>query len=298
MSSVRTRRVLITGASGFLGNHLSRAAPHSFEVIAQHHAHGIGVCNRVWRMWHTDLRAVTPEQVVALAPDTIVHAAACTVLDVCEADPDRAYQVNVRATEQIARAAGVLGAHLIFISTDMVFDGQQGGYREDDPPHPINVYGQSKWEAEKIIQRLVPKALILRVALLYGKSLGGRISFTEHMLECLRSGQLVRLFSDEFRTPVLVDEVAALVWQCASGRQSGLYHIAGPERLSRLTMGLQLARLAGLSPSTIQETTHARETLKVRRPADLSLNIERAVRELNFRPCSFQEGLRRSFELP
>ena len=142
--------------------------------------------------------------------------------------------------EECARS----GTRLVFISTDLVFNGERGGYREEDEPAPLSVYGRSKRDAEAIV-RASPNSVVVRLSLLYGPSLNGCPSFFDEQTVALRTGRNVTLFTDEWRTPLDLPTAARALAALAAADATGLLHIGGPERLSRYEMGLRLASSLG-----------------------------------------------------
>jgi dTDP-4-dehydrorhamnose reductase len=165
-------KILITGASGFLGGYLARAAQGKGELIGTYWEHQVTIPGiDLYRMDLTDLVAMA-QFVRKVQPQIIIHSAALANLDTCETQKDLAWRSNVDAARMMAAVARELGSRLIHISTDMVFDGKKGNYGEDDKPEPISYYGYSKRTARDVLHTY-PEALVVRVALLYGFPLGG-----------------------------------------------------------------------------------------------------------------------------
>src|SRR5205814_2945457 len=141
-------------------------------------------------------------------PDAVVHAAALADADRCEAEPDLAQRANVEATADLARICRARGARLIAISTDLVLTGQRPWAREDDAAHPRLVYGRTKLEGEQAVLAEAPEAAVVRVALVVGRGFGPRSTASEGVAWALAAGRRLRLFTDQFRTPVDADSVA------------------------------------------------------------------------------------------
>ena len=204
-------------------------------------------------------------------PQVIVHAAAVSSPAAALKDPALTQAVNVRATSILAGWAWYRSVRMIFCSTDMVFDGRHGGYTETDEPSPVSIYGKSKLEAELAVADL-PRGMAVRLSLLYGPGLHGRITFFDQMAAALRSRQRLRLFEDEWRTPLsLADAAAGLIAACDSSA-TGIYHLGGPERMSRLEMGRRLAAAMGVSDRGIEPVSRLNMAGQEERPADLSLD--------------------------
>ncbi len=272
-------RVIVTGSGGNLGTHLMRQAIAGWEIHGTWHRR-----EPSWPLGHqVDLAA--PGAMAALCqkvrPELIVHTA------FSQQDMDRNI---VQATEQVASAARDQGAALIHMSTDMVFDGNSGPYSEADEPRPIFPYGQAKAAAERIVRELLPGAAIVRASLIIGLEPLNHSS--AWLIDALRKGARAMLFVDEVRTPIAADDLAAMLWEIAalpSARQGGVWHLAGPESLSRFALGLLLARHFGLDPSLLQPVLN--RELAEPRPRDLRINTRRADAELRHRPRSVSEVL-------
>ena len=182
-------KILITGGSGLLGSNLSKAATSKFEVFAVYHSNE--VTGRDIKFLQADLTDNGDlEKLEKIRPDAIVHCAALTDVDFCEKHPAEAYRQNCLASAHIAKIAQDVDASFIHISTDMVFDGQDGNYSEEAPPNPINHYGKSKLLAEQNVQSICPSACIIRTNI-YGWNKRDKYSLAEWMLNKLsRSEEL------------------------------------------------------------------------------------------------------------
>lgn len=219
-------------------------------------------------------------QVQQRRPRAVIHLAAMSQVAQVRASPIEAHEVNVDATAELAAAAAEVGARFVFASTDMVFDGTSAPYTEEASPAPLSEYGRSKLRAESHVLRY-PTAVVARLPLLFGVAPAARKpAFFEQLARRLLSpghGARARLFSDEFRTPLLYeDAAAALVRLAQPDGPSGVVHVPGPERLSRAAMGLALAQALQIAPEfdVIQSAT-AVGAAEEPRPADLSLSGER-----------------------
>jgi dTDP-4-dehydrorhamnose reductase len=216
--------------------------------------------------------------VARFRPTHIVHAGALTAVGDCCADPSRAAQVNTVATGVLADAAAAIGARLVFASTDMVFAGDAAPYCESDPPRPLSVYGRSKAAAEQLVAEH-PNALVVRIPLMIGLPCTRRPATFASQLAALRAGEPLRLFTDEFRTPVCsADAARALLGLARSGR-TGLLHLPGPERLSRFEIIARCAALLGIAHPNLVPIARHEIAAPEPRPADLSLAGEPLGRE-------------------
>jgi dTDP-4-dehydrorhamnose reductase len=259
--------MLITGGSGYLGHWVAQLARERWEVTACYGSNPGALEAVGWRRLDVrDARAVT-SLVTEVDPDVIVHTAA--------RNPGQGNDfetVNVTGTANVAAAAGAIGARLVHISTDMVFDGQQGNYGEDDAVHPLTDYGRSKAAAERAVADSGAAAAIVRTSLIYGwRPTLARAA--RWMIDALERGETVRLWSDEMRCPIWVESLAAAIVELAAGDYTGVLHVAGSEKMSRYDFGSALLRFLEIeSRDVVAEPVPPGEL----RPRDCSLDISRA----------------------
>ncbi|MCX6353638.1 MAG: dTDP-4-dehydrorhamnose reductase [Candidatus Aureabacteria bacterium] len=287
------RRILITGASGFLGWNLARALSAGNEVWGTYHEHSIRI--EGCRLEKADVSSehdVTTLMEKA-SPEVVLHAAARIDVDLCEREREKASRVNTEGTQRIARLAAETGSRLIYFSTDMVFDGEKGMYTEEDAPRPINHYGETKLEGERGALAALPGAVIARLALMYGRGEGGYGSFLAWMLQRLKMGESVPLFVDQFRTPLYVGDVCLAVKKIIEDIHiKGIYHFAGPERVSRYEFGIRLAEMHEFSKRLLQPVRMRDLERLMPRPCDTSLDNRKAECEIGMRFNGIWEGLR------
>ncbi len=273
-------RVLLTGGSGRLGPYLVRELRRSPVVLQVWDGPTASVPSSPGAVPVdlADPAAVVRAWQVA-RPTVVIHAAALATVDVCLKDPARAEAINVTATRHLARLALHMGAHLAITSTDMVFDGTRAPYAVDAAPQPLSAYGGSKAAGERAALETGPFSVI-RLALLYGPRLGTRPSFFDTQLAALRSGgPRMGLFTDEWRTPIDYATAARGVIDLASLRATGIWHVGGPERLSRWELGSRLADHLGIDHPPFDPVSRLSIPAPEPRPADLSLDSH-AWREL------------------
>jgi dTDP-4-dehydrorhamnose reductase len=257
-------RILLTGASGFLGHHLA----------AELRARGLDWVGAGRREADLPLHLGDPASLDALdevRAAHVLHAAALASLAACEDDPQRAFAVNADATRGLAERCG---GQILFVSTDLVFGGDRAPYHADDPPAPRSVYGRSKAVGESAVREA--GGLVVRVPLLFGPSFDGLRGATD-MLRSAR-GRLP-LYTNEFRTPLhVVDAARTLVDLLLEGPGAGVLHLAGPERVSRYELGRRFLAAGGETRASLEAAT----CTDPRRPRDVSLVPDRpAVRSLD-----------------
>ena len=276
----------ITGAGGLIGSHLVRAAAQyapEWSVVPITRGK-VDLCDdsAVARLFATE------------RPQLIIHCAAISRVGDCETNPELAEAVNVRATRHLCE----LGAEipLVFLSTDLVFDGLKGGYVEADPVNPINVYAESKVRAEESVLKN-PRHVVVRTSLNAGVSPTGNRSFTEDMRRAWERGQTLSLFKDEFRNPIHASVTARAVWELVKLNQPGLYHLAGAERLSRWEVG-QLVATRWPHAQARMNAGSLRDYQGPRRSPDTSLNCAKLQSLLSFPLPGLREWLEQNLPEP
>ena len=283
--------LLLTGGTGLIGCYLRERSFDDYRTRVVVHRHHPGPLRRGDRVIRQDLTAAGgPERVVeASDPEVVVHCAAMAALGACESDPDRARHMNVEVTRQLARAASERGAYFVLFSTDQVFDGESAPYTEADPTAPVSEYGRTKEAAEQVAQENCPDALILRCALVLGRAPPG----AGGALDMLRPGSApteVSLFEDEWRTPITAPCIARCMEGILRDRPSGLLHLAGPDRLDRLTLGRRVVEAFGFDGVTL--VPGSRKAMAYPRPADVSLDTTRLQATSLPQPRPLAEALR------
>jgi dTDP-4-dehydrorhamnose reductase len=272
-------RVWVTGAAGLIGRYLVQAAP---LLAPGWQVRGLTRVELELTDFDAVGRAFQEER-----PALVIHCAAMSRSPSCQADPARARLVNVETTRVLAD----LSAHsrLVFFSTDLVFDGKRGHYREEAAPNPTGVYAETKLEAEQAVLRH-GHHLVIRTSLNGGTSGSGDRSFNEELRRAWRAGRTLRLFTDEFRSPIHASVTARAVWELALAGATGLYHVAGSQRLSRYEIGQRVAaRCPELKPGI--EAASLTEYSGAPRPPDTSLDCAKAQQRLTFRLPGLSEWL-------
>jgi dTDP-4-dehydrorhamnose reductase len=266
-------RVIVTGASGQLGGYLLR------ELAGQAVMAWSG--SRTGELFGATLLPVDlvdRDSVVAAfraaRPDVVIHAGALANVSNCFRDPKRARNVNTFGTQLLAELAEEARCRLIYVSTDLVFDGKRGGYREEDTPSPISEYGRTKADGERAVLA-IPRGLVVRVSLLFGPTVVGRPTFFDEQVERARNDKPISLFSDEWRTPLSLKVAARALVALASTDVTGILHLGGPERMSRLEMGQRLSEYLGVSAAWIRATRCEEASTEEPRPRDVSLDSSR-----------------------
>ena len=290
MSSHAQPRLLVTGASGFLGWNVATFPQHDWEIVGLTGRHTVtlpGVRTVAGDL--TDFAAIKA-CLAELRPQAVLHLAALADPNLCQTRPDESYRVNVAASVNLAGLCADAGIPCVFTSTDLVFDGRQAPYAESASPAPVSLYGEHKLLAEQEMRLRHPQLIVCRVPLMYGNPGPVARSFLQPLAAALREGREVRLFTDEFRTPVCArDAAAGLV--LALRERVPLLHLGGPLRVSRFEFGALLAYCIGADRRLLVASRQADVTMPAPRPPDVSLDSTRAF-ALGYRPAAVAGALR------
>jgi dTDP-4-dehydrorhamnose reductase len=268
---------LVTGAGGQLGSEFARLLALRGDCLAFGHD----------RLDVTDGESVD-RLLTTHRPELVIHCAAWTDVDGCERDPDRAYRTNAEGTRLVAQAAARIGAKLVYISTDFVFDGSKPQpYNEDDAPNPINVYGASKLAGEEHVRRLCAKHYIVRTAWLFGPSAN---NFVGRIIKAAIERRELRVADDQVGSPTSVCDLAARVVQMIGRAPFGIYHVTNGGFASRYRWACEITGLAGLDVR-VTPIAASEWPAPARRPANSRLD-NKALREAGFPPMRpYQEAL-------
>lgn len=276
------RRILLTGASGLLGQRVFPA----LRALGEVHAPSLDEFDL--------LRPDTVEMAFEAArPDLVVHLAADTRVDHCEEHPEETFLVNAEGTERIARACRSLGARLVLMSTDYVFDGKHAvPYRENEPTGALNIYGRSKEQAERAVLSIANDRLVVRSASLFGR--GGH-HFVAGVLEQARRGGPLRIVNDQLQSPTFVGHLAPALVRAVGSDQQGILHLSGRGGCTWFEFGRTILSRAGLSVACdpVSSTELKRPAV---RPAYSVLDTSLAEEVLDIRMPAWQEGLEAYFE--
>jgi len=230
------------------------------------------------------------ESIVTVAPNVVVHAAAETNVDRCETQRDVARRINVEGTANIAQACVRVRAKLIFVSTDYVFDGNKGNYAETDEPNPINFYGLTKLEAERILASISSGFLLVRTSVLYGCH-PTKLNFATWILKGLRERQTMKVVDDHINSPTFAGNLADAIHRAIELRSQGTLHIAGSQRISRFDFARRIATQFDLDESLLLPVKMKDLDWIARRPRDSSLNVGKAKKELGMELFGVGRGL-------
>ena len=285
-------KLFITGISGLLGLNLALQGKETFSVSGAFHNHPVASDGmESVRLNITSIREAE-EVFHTICPDVIVHTAAATNLEECESNPSLAHRLNIEVTHNVATIAASLDAKLVHISTDQLFDGTQPWRTETDEVSPQNAYAKTKLLAEQVVLDNCPSALIIRTNF-FGWGTSVRPSFSDWILQGLKRRLDLTMFSDVFFTPILINHLVDLIFDLIRRDATGLFHVAGGDRLTKHAFALQLADCFGYSSDCIRPISIGDFPFKAQRPRELSLSSRKVESQLQVRMPTIAQGLDR-----
>jgi len=296
-------KILITGANGMLGSTLTeQLLKTNHQILAT--GKGISRCknlifNEISSYATLDiLNSNDIEDTVAkFQPDAIIHAAAMTQVDECEQDKELCSQINTVAPKKLIASAQKCGASFYYISTDFVFSGENGPYKETDKTGPINFYGESKLQTEEALKASNLRWCIIRTVLLYGKTDHiNRSNFIYWVRDNLQALKPIKVVNDQIRTPTFIPDLAAGIIKAVELQARGIYHISGNDTLTPYEMAIQVADHLHLNKQLITPVDASTFTQVGRRPQKTGFYINKAIQDLGYQPTEFNKALKSIFE--
>ena len=284
------KRLLVTGASGFLGWNICHEAIKEWQVFGTVLTHPVqrdGITTVQVDL--TDFRALK-KMFHNVRPDAVIHTAAATSPEYCQNNKIETQEINARTPVHIAGLCADKNIPFVFTSSDLVFDGLHAPYREEDPVSPVNYYGEQKASAEEGVVKTYPAAAVCRMPLMFGDPGPAASNFYQAMIDALRQGKELKLFVDEFRTPVSGKTAARGIF-IAMDKVHGRIHLGGNERISRYNFGLLLMDTLGIHEASLIRCLQKDVIMAAARAPDVSLDSAKAF-ALGFRPPALREELR------
>ncbi|MFD3000215.1 SDR family oxidoreductase [Pontibacter toksunensis] len=291
------KKILITGSNGLLGQKLAELLlpRQNVELLATSRGE-----NKLAEVLPTlpfrSMDVTKPEEVERVVsefrPTHIIHTAAMTNVDQCESDHDGALLLNRDAVQYLVDACEKYNVHLVHVSTDFIFDGNNGPYDEEAEASPVNFYGESKLQAEQIVKQAKCKWAILRTVLVYGIAHEyGRSNIVLWVRDSLKAGKVIKVVTDQFRTPTLAEDLAMGCWLAVEKDAEGIFNISGSELLTPYDMAMQVAEFFALDKSLIDKADGSTFSQPAKRPARTGFIIRKAENLLGYRPHSFLQGI-------
>ena len=290
------KKVLITGANGLLGQKLVflLAKKENIQLLATSR----GECrfsipkNVSYHNLDVTIAVDCKNLIEEFQPGVLIHAAAMTQVDACETDRELCDSINVTGVNNLIQAISDYQTHFIHISTDFIYEGDEEEYFEDSKVNPLSYYGESKWKSEQLFEKVKFPYSILRTVLVYGvlEDLS-RSNIVLWVKGALEKGQEINIVEDQYRCPTLAEDLALACLQVLEKKATGVFHISGKDFISILELIFQIADYWNLDKSLINPIVTSSLNQPAKRPAKTKLNINKAVKKINYQPKSFLEGL-------
>ena len=284
-------KLLITGASGFLGWNICQVATKNWQVYGTYFSHHLTISgvnlSKIDLTKVQDLKRLFKE----IKPDAVIHTAAASQPNFCQTHPQESQEINVTVSGNIAELCAAAEIPCVFTSTDLVFNGLNAPYKETDPVSPVSIYGEQKVMAENEMLTRYPQTAVCRMPLMFGN--GGPVaqSFIQPMLQKLKAGEELSLFIDEFRTPVSGKTAALGLLLAVQKNFQGIIHLGGKERISRYDFFRLLVAELDLNTAKIKQCWQKDVKMSAPRPPDVSLDSSRAF-GLGYDPPLLKEAIK------
>jgi len=290
-------KILITGSNGLLGQklvHLLRN-DRSVELIAS--SQGQNRISEKEGYFYEEMDISVLEDVQSVIskhqPDAVINTAAMTQVDLCEDLREKCRLLNVASVGFLIAACKSINAHFIQLSTDFVFDGEDGPYREEDVPNPLSYYAQSKLDAEILVQNSgLQHWSIARTIIIYGVAEQmSRSNIVLWAMDALQKEEALKIVDDQFRAPTLAEDLAVGCLEIAKRKANGIFHLSGPETMSILNLVHRVARHFNWSSELVKATKSFELKQKAKRPPKTGFILDKAKHILDYDPRTLEEGL-------
>lgn len=290
------KKVLITGSNGLLGQKLiyQLVGYPSFQVFATSRGENRTILKKRYEYIPLDItdQKEIEETFESVRPDVVINTAAMTNVDECEAKKEQCWDLNVNATQYLADACEKYDAHLIHLSTDFIFDGEDGPYSEDAEPNPLSYYGESKVASEEVIKNSQCNWAIVRTVLVYGVADNmSRSNIVLWAKGALESGKELTVVNDQFRSPTLAEDLAHGCVLIAKKGATGIYNISGGEYMCVFDLVKKVADFYGLDDSKVKAISSSTLNQAAKRPPRTGFKLDKAKKDLGYKPSTFEEGL-------
>lgn len=284
-------RILVTGSNGLVGKNIARALINSHLevfVTSLKKTQIDGATTFTSNLLNANIYHMFDD----IKPEVVVHCAALSGPDACEVDRYACHRMNVELTKRIVSACVDYNVHLVFLSTDFIFDGYKGNYTETDEPNPVNYYGISKLEAERIIQNSGVANTIVRTSLVYGvEPKLSRPNIITRVIDNLSKNKQYKVPSDQIRTPTYAPDLASAISSICLNRVSGIYNIAGDQIISVADLAILAAKAFNLNHELLLPVNSNELVEAAPRPKNTSLVVDKAKKHLNFNPTPIEMAL-------
>ena len=288
------KRILIIGCNGLLGQALVNYYSKRNDVelhLASIEDSFVGDNQFTYSKIDISKRNEVKKIFLDFFPDVVINAAAYTDVDGCEVNRELAWNINVNGVKHLIEGCRIVDAQLVHLSSDFIFDGQNGPYHEDDRPNPISYYGRTKFASENEIKIGGINYLIIRTNVLYGVQKGVKKDFVEWVVENLSQNKQINVVTDQWNNPTYVEDLVEGITIAIEKRKNGVYNIGGLEYLSRYEFAIKITEVFELNKNLINQTTTDKLNQKAKRPLRGGLIILKAQAELGYKPHTIEENL-------
>ena len=290
------KKIIVTGSNGLLGQKVTDLSIQDpeIELIATSvgpNRHNLKDGYTYEELDVLDLVRLN-ELVERYRPDSIIHTAAMTNVDACEAERAKCYALNVQSVKNLIDVCQIRDIQLIHLSTDFIFDGENGPYTEEAEPNPLSYYGETKLESELILKKSSCRWAILRTIIVYGivndMSRSNIVLWAKGALE---KGESIHVVNDQWRMPTLAEDLAACCLLAVKKNASGVFNASGKDLMSILEIVERVADHYGLNKSLIKAISAESLNQVAKRPKKTGFILDKAILELGYSPHSFEEGM-------
>ena len=281
-------KVLVTGSAGLVGQQVVKDLSNSHQVFSCYNESKPEYGDSV----KMDLKnyEMISSVLTEIKPDVVIHLGAMTGVDICEKEKTSASEINTKATEIIAKECSKLNSFLVYVSTDYVFDGNFGMYKEDDVANPLGFYGKSKLEGEKAVQNFSTNWCIARTSTPFGLH-STKKSFPMWVIENLQKQKQIDVLIDQFTSPTYIPNLSRMLIEISERRITGIIHAAGASKISRYQMASMVSDKLNLDGTLLKQISMNKMKWVAQRPKDSSLDVSRASSILNEKPQKIDQSL-------
>jgi dTDP-4-dehydrorhamnose reductase len=285
-------KILVIGSTGLLGSKLTPKLDKLYEIYPTYNTNQLEHNNsiKVNILVHRQIE----KNIIELKPDVIIHLAAMTHVDNCEKNPELTYQVNTQSTINILKNAEKTSSQLVFLSTDYVFNGEKGNYSERDQPDPINIYGKTKYEAEKAILHSEIESTIIRTSVMYGNTPGsGKTNFVIWVINQLMEKKPISIITDQTVSPTYNQNLANMITEIVERKLTGIYNLSGDTQINRFDFSKKIAEQFELDKNLITPTISEKMLWIAKRPKNSTLLNNKASNTLYNKPEKLEDSLKK-----
>jgi dTDP-4-dehydrorhamnose reductase len=290
------KRIMVTGSNGLLGQKLTDLSLLDPEIELIATSVGPNRHNKKDGYVYEELDVLDPDRLNDLVemhqPDAIIHTAAMTNVDACEVERTKCYELNVQSVKNLVDVCERRNIQLIHLSTDFIFDGEDGPYIEEAEPNPLSYYGETKLESERILKKSSCRWAILRTIIVYGivndMSRSNIVLWAKGALE---KGEPINVVNDQWRMPTLAEDLAECCLLAVKKNASGVFNVSGKDLMSILEIVERVADHYGLDKSLIRAISAESLNQAAKRPKKTGFILDKAIDELGYTPHSFEEGI-------